>query len=229
MTPTTPAARSTSTDSPRPRAESTTRSGPPGEPVHGRGQPVAVASVRRRLVCLGARRAGRRVALAPCDHESGVLARRASSGRGLDRLGIEAAACDEPRGHRVGVPPLTCPELVAPPYGRRDALDEVKHALRAIGIVGQAPRALNGLVDVGESSRRAIGGSRSERSETGPPSDYRQRPRRRRRAAHRVRRAPAPSRSPSRPSVRELRAPSDTDRTRAAARNERPTPRRRVH
>ncbi|MEA2323785.1 MAG: hypothetical protein QOD81_3635 [Solirubrobacteraceae bacterium] len=56
------------------------------------------------------------------------------------------------RDHRVRVPHVTRPEFIAVPRERRDLRDEIEHPLRASFFIGQAQRAADGLVDVGDSS-----------------------------------------------------------------------------
>ena len=82
------------------------------------------------------------------DHEPGLPAGRASPWRRLNRLGVDAAARDHPGDHRVRVPHLARPELIATPNRSRDLRDQLEHAPRAIFVVAQSPRAVDGLGDV---------------------------------------------------------------------------------
>jgi hypothetical protein len=97
-------------------------------------------------------RGGQLRLLAACHHEPGVPSRRTPCCRGLDRLGVHPAARDQPGDHRVRVPHVTGLEVIAAPHGRWYLRDEIEHPLCASSFVGQTPRAVNGLVDVGDSS-----------------------------------------------------------------------------
>jgi hypothetical protein len=66
----------------------------------------------------------------------------------LNQLGVDAAACDHPRDHRVRIPHLTSAELITTPDGRRDARNLVEHAPSALLLAGEPPRAVDGLGDV---------------------------------------------------------------------------------
>jgi hypothetical protein len=50
--------------------------------------------------------------------------------------------------HRVRVPHLTRPKLIASPHGRRHLRDHVEHAASTILVVGQPLRTIYGLSDV---------------------------------------------------------------------------------
>jgi hypothetical protein len=66
----------------------------------------------------------------------------------MHRLDAETAAGDQPRGHRVRVPPLACLELVASPDRRGHIWHEVKDALRDDWVVCQSLWALHRFVNV---------------------------------------------------------------------------------
>src|SRR5918995_6264510 len=68
-----------------------------------------------------------------------------SSEWGLDRLDIEPTARDQPRDHRVRVPHLACPQLVASPDGRRHLGRKLEQLPRAGGIVAEVERTLDRL------------------------------------------------------------------------------------
>src|SRR5919106_3078983 len=70
----------------------------------------------------------------------------------LDRFGREAATRDQPRDHRVRVPHLACPQLVATPDRPRNLRNELQDPARDLRIVSQAPRALDRFVDVRDNS-----------------------------------------------------------------------------
>src|SRR4029453_12585247 len=74
----------------------------------------------------------------------------ASAGRGTDRAGWQAAAGQQPRNHRVGVPHLARPQLVSAPPRARQGADEVEEATRPAWVVGQGLGAGDRLVGVGD-------------------------------------------------------------------------------
>ena len=147
---------------------------------------------------------------------------------GLDRLGREAAACDQPGDHRVGVPHLARCELVATPDGRRDVGNEVEDSLRAhldhlsVAADSRLLRRRPGWL------RHASGAPRSGRSGSAPPSGFRPHLRQRRHAPGRCRRGRAPARSRSVPPAPARRARSGRDRKAAVPRAALRPPRRRV-
>ena len=73
---------------------------------------------------------------------------RPPPGRRFDRLDVEAAAGDQPRDERVGVPHVAGSQLVAAPHGRRYVRHQFEEPSRAVGIVAEPARALDGLGDV---------------------------------------------------------------------------------
>src|SRR6266540_4058203 len=73
---------------------------------------------------------------------------RASTGRGTDRVGWEAAAGQQPRNHRVRVPHLTRPELVSAPDRARQVGNQVEQATRQEWVVAQGPGTCDRFVGV---------------------------------------------------------------------------------
>src|SRR4051812_26184001 len=82
------------------------------------------------------------------DEEPSVPARCAAPGRRLNRPDVDRAARDHPGDHRVRVPHLAGPKLIASPDGSRDLRDYVEHAASAILVGGQSARTLYGFGDV---------------------------------------------------------------------------------
>ena len=125
---------------------------------------LADPCVHGRSVAAGARAGIRSCAapwfgLLPSGHRSPMRdddactpAGRPPSRRRADRLGIEAAAGEQPRDHRVGVPHLPGAELVAPPNRRRRERHEIKDALSELRVIREPLRALDGLGDVGDDA-----------------------------------------------------------------------------
>src|SRR5215207_2728070 len=86
------------------------------------------------------------------DFEAGPPARRAPPCRRPNRLGRYPATRDHPRDHRVRVPHLARPKLIATPHRRRDLRNNVKNPPRTIFVVAQAPGALHGFDDIRDVS-----------------------------------------------------------------------------
>lgn len=75
-----------------------------------------------KLAALGSVPASERIGsqlLAARHHEASVPTWSTSTGWQLDRFGMQAAACDQPRDDRVRIPHLPRTELVATPNGHR--------------------------------------------------------------------------------------------------------------
>jgi len=85
-------------------------------------------------------------------HKAGVPTWSAPTGWRPDRLGMQAAACDQPRSRRVRVPHFTCTEFVATPNGHRHVGHEVKQSLRSKWLVRQRLRALDRLANVRDNA-----------------------------------------------------------------------------
>ena len=81
-----------------------------------------------------------------------VPPRRASAGRGLDRLDRETASHEQPRNDRVGVPHLAGTALVSAPDECGNIGHRVPQSLSDAWIVGQPVRAFHGLGDVGDDA-----------------------------------------------------------------------------
>jgi hypothetical protein len=60
--------------------------------------------------------------------EPSLPPRCAAPGRRLNRAGVDRAAHDHPGNHRLRVPHLAGPKLIASPDGGRDLRDDVEHA-----------------------------------------------------------------------------------------------------
>src|SRR3954447_6134021 len=82
------------------------------------------------------------------DEEPSVPARCAAPGRRLNRPDVDRAARDHPGDHRVRVPHLAGPKLIASPDGSRDLRDYVEHATSTILVGGQSLRTLYRFGDV---------------------------------------------------------------------------------
>jgi hypothetical protein len=66
----------------------------------------------------------------------------------LDRIRIQAAAGDQPRDHRVGVPHLAGGRLVPAPNWRREGGHQVKQSACTVCVIRQPPRAIDRLADI---------------------------------------------------------------------------------
>ncbi len=66
----------------------------------------------------------------------------------LDRIRIQAAAGDQPRDHRVGVPHLAGGQLVPAPNWRREGRHQVKQSACTVCVIRQPPRAIDRLADI---------------------------------------------------------------------------------
>src|ERR1700712_2673615 len=82
------------------------------------------------------------------DHEPRLPARGAAATWWRNRFRTQAAARDQPCGHRVGVPHLTRSQLVSTPNGRGEGGNHVKQSLCTLWIIGQPPRAIDRFTDV---------------------------------------------------------------------------------
>jgi hypothetical protein len=80
--------------------------------------------------------------------EPSLPPRCAAPGRRLNRAGVDRAAHDHPGNHRLRVPHLAGPKLIASPDGGRDLRDDVEHATSTILVGGQSPRTLYGFGNV---------------------------------------------------------------------------------
>jgi hypothetical protein len=72
--------------------------------------------------------------------------------RWVDRLGREAAACDQPGDDRVGVPHLAHAEFVSTPNGSGNVRSKIEHSLGDISIIRQSLRTFDCFVDVRDDS-----------------------------------------------------------------------------
>jgi hypothetical protein len=68
----------------------------------------------------------------------------------MDRVDIEPAARDQPGDHRVRVPHLADPQLIASPDRRRHLGHQLEQAPRAVRITTEALRTLDRLGHVGD-------------------------------------------------------------------------------
>src|SRR3954469_16630639 len=82
------------------------------------------------------------------DEQPSLPARCAAPGRRPNRPGVDRAARDHPGDHRVRVPHLAGPKLIASPDGSRDLRDDVEHATSTTLVGGQSLRTLYGFGDV---------------------------------------------------------------------------------
>src|SRR3954463_7323188 len=82
------------------------------------------------------------------DEQPSVPAGCAAPGRRLNRPGVDRAARDHPGDHRVRVPHLAGPKLIASPDGSRDLRDYVEHAASTVLVGGQSARTVYGFGDV---------------------------------------------------------------------------------
>src|SRR3954470_17879994 len=82
------------------------------------------------------------------DEQASLPAGCAAPGRRPNRPGVDRAARDHPSDHRVRVPHLAGPELIASPDGSRDLRDDVEHATSTILVDGQSLRTFDGFGDV---------------------------------------------------------------------------------
>jgi hypothetical protein len=82
------------------------------------------------------------------NNESSTPPRCASTRWDVDRFGVEAAACDQPRDERVGVPHLAGTLFVAAPHGRGHEGHQVKQPPRRTWIVRQPAWTLHRLAYV---------------------------------------------------------------------------------
>src|SRR4051794_9984338 len=82
------------------------------------------------------------------DEQPSLPARCAAPGRRPNRPGVDRAARDHPGDHRVGVPHLAGPKLIASPDGSRDLRDDVEHATSTVLVGGQSLRTVYGFGDV---------------------------------------------------------------------------------
>jgi hypothetical protein len=134
--------------------------------------------------------------------------------RSATRSPSSSSTCRPSRGHRG-------PTRASAPGGRDRALAVREFLRRLVGGGFQLPRRRRGF------ARRASDVSRSERSETGPPSASRRDLRRRRHVARRGHRGRASARSQTVPPRHGLPARSGIGRRPAAAQPVRPLPRTR--
>src|SRR5215211_4675979 len=81
----------------------------------------------------------------PRDFQTRVPPRGAPAFRRLGSVSVYAAVRNSPRDHRVRVPHVARRELIASPHRRRNAGYRLEHATRAIVVLGQSPRAVDGL------------------------------------------------------------------------------------
>src|SRR3954469_6701033 len=86
------------------------------------------------------------------DEQASLPAGCAAPGRRPNRPGVDRTAPDHPGDHRVRVPHLAGPKLIASPDGSRDLRDDVEHATSTTLIDGQSLRTLYGFGDVRNSS-----------------------------------------------------------------------------
>src|SRR3954462_11299325 len=82
--------------------------------------------------------------------DPGVPPRGTSPSRQGDVLGVEAGPRDEPRDHRVRVPHVPRPKLVAPPDGCGHRRYELEHTVGQVAVGREATRALHCLRRVGD-------------------------------------------------------------------------------
>jgi hypothetical protein len=108
------------------------RDGPRGRPADRHPARAGSAAALHAVLSVG-------------DDETGPPPRWPPTWGRLNRLGVDPAACDHPRDHRVRVPHLTRAELVAAPHGSGDPRDQVEHAPSALLLVAESPRAVDGL------------------------------------------------------------------------------------
>jgi len=170
----------------------------------------------------------RGLVVSECDFEAGLPSGRSSARWRLNRRGRYAAARDHPGDHRVRVPHIPCPKLVAAPYRGSEPAGSVRvraaHAPRRCSAAAGCPRPPQRR----ECARRAKDGSHSGRFESVPPSGRRRRLRPRHRARGRSSRGPAPARSRTAPARLRFAARSGRGRRADAAVGEPPAPRRRA-
>lgn len=88
----------------------------------------------------------------PCDSESGLPAGGAAVRRRSNCRGLDAAACDDPRGDRVGVPHLAGRKLVPTPDRSRDVRDLHEYTSRTLFVVAQPPGTVHRVGDIGKLS-----------------------------------------------------------------------------
>jgi hypothetical protein len=81
-------------------------------------------------------------------NNTSIPTRGAPAGWRMHRLDGEAAPRDQPGNHRVRVPHLACPELVASPDRSGYVVHQLKETPRNIWVVCQPLRAADGLVNV---------------------------------------------------------------------------------
>jgi hypothetical protein len=72
----------------------------------------------------------------------------AAPGWRLNRRGVDPAARDHPRDHRVRVPHLAGPKVIASPHGCRDLRDYAEHVTSMILVGGQSLRTIYGFGNV---------------------------------------------------------------------------------
>jgi hypothetical protein len=80
--------------------------------------------------------------------ESSTPPRCTSTRWDVNRFGVEAAACNQPRDERVGVPHLASAEFVAAPHRRRHERHQVEQSSRHTRIVRQPAWTLDRLAYV---------------------------------------------------------------------------------
>src|SRR3954452_25337532 len=114
---------------------------PPGR--SGPAGPTRAASLPRSAVPLPSWTAR--------DEQPSLPAGCAAPGRRPNPPGVDRAARDHPSDHRVRVPHLAGPELIASPDGSRDLRDDVEHATSATLVGGQSLRTFDGFGDVGNT------------------------------------------------------------------------------
>src|SRR3954471_6400367 len=115
---------------------------PPGR--SGPAGPTRAASLPRSAVPLPSWTAR--------DEQPSLPAGCAAPGRRPNRPGVDRAARDDPGDHRVRVPHLAGPELIASPDGSRDLRDHVEHTTSTILVGGQSLRTLYRFGDVRNTS-----------------------------------------------------------------------------
>ena len=86
--------------------------------------------------------------LASRHDDSRVPSRRSPMSWHLDRLCVDAAADEDPRNERVGVPHLARAEFIAAPHDRRDVWNQSEQAPSDVRVFRNARRALDRFFDV---------------------------------------------------------------------------------
>src|SRR5438552_2607251 len=81
-------------------------------------------------------------ALSVGDHEASLPSWRPPPFRRLNRLGIDPAARNNPRDHRVRIPHLAGAELVTPPHRSRNLRDHFEDAASALLLIAEPSRAV---------------------------------------------------------------------------------------